>query len=64
MQEEKVINGFKADRSEQYNELLPKCQAFIDEIAHEFAIEKFTYAELEEEAELKKLQTWFEKIKK
>lgn len=64
-QEEKVIDRFKADRDEQYKEFLGRCADFEKEIAKEIAINKFTYAELEEEdTDLKKLQGWLEKIKK
>lgn len=64
-QEEKVISRFKADRDEQYREFLGRCADFEGEIAKEVAIEKFTYAELEEEdTDLKKLQGWLEKIRK
>jgi hypothetical protein len=64
-QEEKVIARFKADRDEQYREFLGRCAGFEAEIAKEFAVNKFTYAELEEEdTDLKKLQGWLEKIKK
>ena len=64
-QEAKVLERFRADRDEQYRELIGKCEAFEAEIAKEFAKEKFTYAELEEEdAELRKLQGWLEKVAK
>ncbi len=64
-QEEKVVTRFKADRDEQYREFLGRCADFEKEIAKEIAINKFTYAELEEEdTDLKKLQGWLEKIKK
>lgn len=64
-QEDKVIARFKADRDEQYREFLGRCTDFEAEIAKEVAIEKFTYAELEEEdTDLKKLQGWLEKIRK
>ena len=64
-QEEKVIARFREDRDEQYREFLGKCAAFEAEIAKEIAINKFTYAELEEEdTDLKKLHGWFEKIRK
>ena len=65
LQEDKVVARFKADRDDQYRELLGRCQDFEAEIAKEITIQKFTYAELdEEETDLKKLQTWFEKIRK
>lgn len=64
-QEEKVVTRFKHDRDDQYREFIGRCEGFEAEIAKEFAIEKFTYAELEEEdTDLKKLQNWLEKIKK
>lgn len=64
-QEEKVIARFRADRDEQYREFLGRCADFENEIAKEIAINKFTYAELEEEdTDLKKLQGWLEKIRK
>lgn len=65
LQEDKVVARFKADRDEQYGELLGRCKDFEAEIAKEIAINKFTYAELdEEETDLKKLDAWFEKIRK
>lgn len=65
LQEEKVVARFKADRDEQYQELLGRCAGFEAEIAKEIAICKFTYAELEEEeTDLRKLQNWYEKINK
>lgn len=64
-QEEKVLVRFKADRDEEYREFLDKCADFEAEIAKETAAEHFTYAELEEnDVDLKKLQSWLEKIKK
>lgn len=64
-QEEKVVARFKADRDEQYREFLGRCADFEAEIAKEIAIDKFTYAELEEEdIDLRKLQGWLEKIRK
>ena len=64
-QEEKVIARFQADRDEAYRELIDKCDDFETEIAKETAVQHFTYAELEEnDVDLKKLQVWFEKIKK
>jgi hypothetical protein len=64
-QEEKVVGRFKADRDEAYRELIDKCDDFEAEIAKETAAQHFTYAELEEnDVDLKKLQVWFEKIRK
>lgn len=64
-QEDKVVARFRADRDEEYREFLGKCTDFEDEIAKETAANHFTYAELEEnDVDLKKLQTWLEKIRK
>ncbi|MDF3831442.1 chromate resistance protein ChrB [Cupriavidus basilensis] len=64
-QEDKVVARFKADRDEEYVEFLDKCKDFEAEIAKETAANHFTYAELEEnDVDLKKLQTWLEKIRK
>lgn len=64
-QQEKVIARFKADRDEHYHEFLERCGDFEKEIAKETAVAKFSYAELEEnDADLKKLQDWLEKIAK
>jgi len=64
-QGDKVVSRFKEDRDDQYREFLGRCADFEAEIAKEIAINKFTYAELEEEdTDLKKLQGWLEKIKK
>ncbi|EGD06336.1 ChrB domain-containing protein [Burkholderia sp. TJI49] len=64
-QEEKVVARFRADRDEEYRELLDKCSDFDTEIERETAARHFTYAELEEnDVDLKKLQSWFEKIRK
>lgn len=65
VQEGKVVARFKADRDEEYVEFLDKCKDFEAEIAKETAANHFTYAELEEnDVDLKKLQTWLEKIRK
>ena len=64
-QEDKVIARFKADRDEEYKELLGKCADFEAEIAHETEVQHFTYAELDEnDVDLKKLLLWLEKIAK
>ena len=64
-QEEKVVARFRADRDEEYREFLVKCVDFEAEIAKETADSHFTYAELEEnDVDLKKLQSWLEKIRK
>lgn len=63
-QGEKVVARFRAERNEQYGELVDKCADFEAEIAKEVAADHFTYAEIEENDEdLKKLKTWYTKIK-
>lgn len=64
-QADKVVARFKADRDEEYIELIEKCADFEAEIAKETQAKHFTYAELEEnDVDLKKLQSWLEKIRK
>lgn len=51
-------------RSAEYRELVSECEKLVAEIDKEFAKEKFTLAELdEEEAELDKLKRWHERIR-
>jgi hypothetical protein len=65
LQQEKVVARFKADRDDAYREFIDKCDDFKADIAKETAAQHFTYNELEEnDAEVKKLQGWLEKIKK
>ena len=59
----KLTDAWNEARSAEYTELEAECGKFLTEIEHEFAIEKFTLAELEEEeAELDKLQRWHARI--
>ena len=59
----KLTEAWNEARAAEYGELLAECGKFLAEIEHEFAIEKFTLAELEEEeSELDKLQRWHERI--
>lgn len=64
-QEEKILARFNKDRNEAYQEFFERCGAFEAEIAKERSAGKYTFAELEENDEdLKKLRSWFEKIRK
>jgi hypothetical protein len=64
-QEDKVVARFKADRDDAYREFIDKCDDFEAEITKETAARHFTYNELEEnDVEVRKLQSWLEKIKK
>jgi hypothetical protein len=59
----KLTGAWNEARAAEYAELRSECGKFLKELEHEFAIEKFTLAELEEEeAELDKLQRWHERI--
>jgi hypothetical protein len=50
-------------RAEEYGELISESEKLIAEIDKEFAKQKFTLAELDqEEAELDKLKRWHERI--
>src|SRR3954447_24017929 len=55
----RLLEAWNAAREAEYRELAGQCAKFLAEIDHEFEIEKFTHAELdEEEAEFEKLQSW------
>jgi CRISPR/Cas system-associated endoribonuclease Cas2 len=61
--QEAVIEAFMNDRNAEYLEFLERCNEFLEEIKKEVAVEKFTYAELEEiEVDLQKLDSWLNKI--
>jgi hypothetical protein len=61
---ERLEEAWEEARRAEYRELIAECEKFLVEIEHEFEIEKFTLAELdEEEAELEKLQRWCERIR-
>jgi hypothetical protein len=65
VQQEKVLERFKADRDEAYREFIDKCADFEAEIAKETKAQHFTYAELEEnDVDLEKLKGWLAKIRK
>jgi hypothetical protein len=60
----RLVERWNAARDAEYGELIAECGNFLTEIEHEFEIEKFTDAELdEEEAELDKLQRWHARIR-
>ena len=61
--EGRLVEAWNTARDAEYKELAGECAKFLGEIDHEFEIEKFTLAELdEEEAELDKLQRWHVRI--
>lgn len=62
--EERIISSFNTLRDEEYKEFISECEKYLKEIEKEINIEKFTFAELEEEEEeLEKLKSWYVKIK-
>lgn len=61
--EERVITLVNEKRDEEYREFINECGKYLKEIEKEISIKKFTFAELEEEEEeLQKLISWYEKI--
>lgn len=63
--EQEILSRFRAERAEEYEEFLERCQEFLAEIEKETAKQKFTFAELEEnEQDMQRLTGWLEKIQK
>jgi len=61
--EERLVSAWNEARAAEYTELASEAEKLVAEIDKEFAKEKFTLAELdEEEAELDKLGRWRERI--
>src|SRR6185295_13188319 len=59
-----LIAAWNEAREAEYTELASECDKLVAEIDKEFAKEKFTLAELdEEEAELEKLSSWHARIR-
>ena len=58
-----LTEAWNSARDAEYGELVSVCEKYLREIEHEFEIEKFTLAELEEEeSEFEKLKAWHERI--
>ena len=56
---------FNRARDEEYAEIIHRCEEFLQELEEETGSSHFTFAELEEnEEDLAKLETWYEKVKK
>lgn len=61
--EQKVVSLFNEMRDEEYGEFIEECEKYLKELEKEISREKFTFAELEEEEEeLQKLLSWYNKI--
>ncbi len=62
--EQIVISHFNKAREIEYEEILDKCEDYFKEIEKEINRSNYTFAEAEEnEEELEKLLSWFEKVK-
>lgn len=62
-EEAAMIEAFRAERADEYNEVCARTPAFLDEIDSERAKGRTTYAEVEEsEADLDRLRTWLTRI--
>lgn len=62
-QERDLIEGFQAERADEYHEVCSRVPAFLAEIDHERARGRTTYAEVEEsEADLDRLRTWLSRV--
>jgi hypothetical protein len=61
--EAEVRNTFQAARNDEYEEIVDKCEDFLQQVQKEYTENHFTYAELEEnEVDLVKLRNWFAKV--
>ncbi len=63
LHEKRILSLFNDIRNDEYKELISECSKYLKELEKEIKIEKFTFAELEEEeAELEKLIQWYGRI--
>ncbi len=63
--QERLIARFQKERQEEYVEFASRCQEFLQEIARETQVRKWTFAELEEnEHDLHKLTQWLHQIQR
>ena len=64
-EEDRLRKVFSDSRSEEYGELIKKCDDFFKEIENEIERRNFIFAEVEEnEEELGKLKQWYKKVEK
>jgi hypothetical protein len=62
--ESDVHDAFQAARNDEYEEIVDRCEDFLEQVKKEYAGNHFTYAELEEnEVDLVKLRNWFAKVR-
>ena len=63
-EEQAVVAQVSAERTDEYNEIVSRVPAFLEEIAYERRRGRATYAELEEsEADLERLQKWLARVR-
>jgi DNA-binding transcriptional regulator PaaX len=61
--EPEVRNAFQVARNDEYEEIVDRCQDFLQQVQKEYTANHFTYAELEEnEVDLVKLRSWLAKV--
>jgi hypothetical protein len=64
VEEAAVVGQFCAERSDEYQEIVSRVPAFLEEIAYERRRGRATYAEVEEsEADLERLQKWLARVR-
>jgi hypothetical protein len=62
--EAEVRAAFQAARDDEYEEIVDRCEDFLQQVSKEYAADHFTYAELEEnEVDLVKLRNWFARVR-
>jgi len=62
--ESNVLATFQAARTDEYEEIVDRCEGFLVELEKEYVKSHFSYAELEEnEVDYTKLLNWFEKVR-
>jgi len=61
--EETILSLFQAARTDEFDEIVDRCEGFLEEIQKEYDKSHFSYAELEEnEVDYTKLANWFAKV--
>ncbi len=61
--DDEITAKFNAARNDEYEEIVDRCQDFLEQVAKEVRAKHFTFAELEEnEVDLAKLRGWFAKV--
>ena len=59
-----LVEVFNKARDDEYEEIVDRCEDFLQQVRKEYDSEHFTYAELEENDEdLTKLKRWLDKVR-